>query len=99
MPPSRQRTDEQIRFGAIIERVRNQRGWTIRKLAQRAGMNPTYLGLLERGFNSPSLGTMLELTDVLGIDPADVMREIVTGRTPVPPAQPQAEPPATPPTE
>jgi ribosome-binding protein aMBF1 (putative translation factor) len=43
------------RFGAILRQLREQRGWTRQKLAQRAGMTPTYIGILEYGGNTPSL--------------------------------------------
>lgn len=71
-----------VRFGAIIKRLRLQRGWTIAKLAQRAGMHATYIGIVERGGNVPSLLTILELAEVLGADPGDVVREVAEARKP-----------------
>jgi DNA-binding XRE family transcriptional regulator len=68
MPPSRRISRDAICFGAIIRRLRVRRGWTRAKLAQRSGLNATYVGLLERGRNIPSLETILELAEVLGVD-------------------------------
>ena len=87
MPPSRTVSVDAVRFGAIIRRLRLRRGWTITKLAQRAGMNATYLGLIENGRNVPSLIAILELTEVLNADAGDVMREVAAARNPPPPAE------------
>lgn len=80
MPKARTITWQAVRFGAIIQRLRKQRGWTVTKLARCANITPTYLSLLERGDNSPSLQLIIELTDVLGVDIGDVMREVAHRR-------------------
>jgi transcriptional regulator with XRE-family HTH domain len=36
------------RFGAILKRLREQKGWTRQKLAQRAGMTQTYIADIMR---------------------------------------------------
>ena len=84
MPPSSRISRDAVRFGAIIQRLRMQRGWTRAKLAQRSGMHPTYIGILERGGNIPSLVTILELADVLGADVGEIVREVANARRPVP---------------
>jgi transcriptional regulator with XRE-family HTH domain len=73
-----------ILFGEILRRERQARGWTIRKLAQRSGMNAQYLGVIEAGGNVPSLSTILEVAEVLGADAGEMIREVATARrTPV----------------
>ncbi len=69
-----------VRFGTILRRIREERGWTIRKLATRAGLTPAYVGILEGGGNVPTIATVLELTEVLGADIGDVMRELAKAR-------------------
>lgn len=76
MPRLKIRDHDAEKFGAIIRRLRLERGWTIRKLAQRCGMNPVYLGVLEAGKNMPSLRTLLELADVLDVNATDIVREV-----------------------
>jgi len=76
MPRASVRSEDAVKFGAIIRRLRKERGWTIRKLAQRCGMNPIYLGVLEAGKNMPSLGTLFELADVFNVDAAEIVREV-----------------------
>ena len=82
MPRSSRITPEAVRFGAIIRRLRIARGWTAVKLAQRAGMNSRYLGVLEQGGNDTTLTTIVELCDVLNADIGEVMREVAAVRNP-----------------
>jgi DNA-binding XRE family transcriptional regulator len=80
MPLSRQTDPDAVRFGAILRRERLARGWTLRKLAQRAGMNAQYLGVVEAGGNIPSLSTILEVCEVLGADAGAMIREVAEAR-------------------
>ena len=69
-----------VRFGAILKRLRLARGWSIVTAARRCGMNPNYLGALEKGGNMPSLETLLEMADVYGVSAADIVREVEEAR-------------------
>lgn len=69
-------------MGAILRRLRLQRGWTLVKLARRSGLHPTYLGIVERGGNLPSLTVLFELAEVLGADPGEIVREVAEARKP-----------------
>jgi transcriptional regulator with XRE-family HTH domain len=80
MPRSRVVNMDAMRFGAIVRRLREGRGWTRRKLATRAGLSPQYVGVLEEGGNIPTLAVVLELTEVLGADVAEIMRELSIAR-------------------
>ena len=64
------------RFGAILRRLRVTRGWSIVIAEQRCGMNPTYLGSLEKGGNMPSVETLLIAADVYGVNASDIVREV-----------------------
>jgi transcriptional regulator with XRE-family HTH domain len=88
MPRSRVVSPDAVRFGAIVERLRLARGWTRKKLSQRAGLTPQYVAIVEQGGNVPSLTTILELIEVLGGDIAEVMRELMVARN-----SPAAAPP------
>jgi len=52
------------------------------ELAHRAGYHRTYIGLLERAVNSPSLKTVFNLCSVLEIRPSRLLRnvELLLGR-------------------
>ena len=69
-----------ICLGLIVRRMRMQRGWRINQLADAIGLHPTYVGVVERGGNLPSLKTVLNLATVFGVDPADILRELLQNR-------------------
>ena len=76
MPKAERAHPDAARFGAVIRRLRREKGWTIAKLAQRSGMNPVYLGVLEKGGNLPGLATLFEIAEVFGIEASDIVREV-----------------------
>jgi transcriptional regulator with XRE-family HTH domain len=79
--PRRKSKDPDARkFGAIIRRLREQRGWTQDELAERAGMNGSYVGFIERGENVPTLSVILLLAQTLQVDAGDLVREVANGR-------------------
>jgi transcriptional regulator with XRE-family HTH domain len=80
MPPARSVNDDAVRFGAIINRLRTAREWTLEDLARVSGKNATYLGMLERGRNMPTLATIFHLADVFGVDAADLVAEVEQAR-------------------
>jgi len=93
MPPARRVSYRTKRFGAIIERLRRARGWTVTKLAGRARMDAAYVRRVEKGKNTPSIDTILELAEVLGVDPGEIVREVAGLPKPAPPPV-DAPPPA-----
>jgi DNA-binding XRE family transcriptional regulator len=64
------------RLGAIVERMRNERRWTIEELARRSDLNSIYLGRVERGLNLPSIITLFRLAEAFGVSAADLIREL-----------------------
>lgn len=52
-------------------------------LSDRCGMNPHYLGALEKGYNTPALDTILLLARALGVKVSDLMRELEEARKPL----------------
>jgi transcriptional regulator with XRE-family HTH domain len=75
--PRRQGMDrDAARFGAIIRRLRLAKGWTLIQFGRKADMNPTYLGFLERGENTPSLTCILHLAKVLDVEVWTIVAEI-----------------------
>src|SRR4051794_5229694 len=80
MPRRTGKHSDAIHFGAIFKRLRKARGWKITVAAQRCGMNPNYLGSLEKGGNMPSVGSLLEIAEVYGMSAADIVREVEEAR-------------------
>lgn len=81
MPRARKLDPDAGRFGAIVRSLREEKGWTLQKLATRSDMNARYLSILEQGGNIPSLSTALELLEVLGADTAAVIGQLAEART------------------
>jgi transcriptional regulator with XRE-family HTH domain len=68
-------------FGALVYRLRQERRWTLVHLAKLTGMNATYLGIVERGENVPTLTTILRVAEALGVAASDLVREVEQART------------------
>ena len=92
MPKSSHTHPDAVRLGTILRRLRVDRGWTLVKMSTRTGMNPTYLGVMEKGGNMPTIHTLLELADVFNIPASEIIRELEEMRKRKPP-QPPPEPP------
>ena len=62
-----------VKVGKRIRYFRQARGLSQEKLALEAGVNPTFLGHLERGLKSPTVDTLAKITDALGITLSELM--------------------------
>jgi transcriptional regulator with XRE-family HTH domain len=76
----KQRNSDAETFGAILRRIRSERGLTQERLAELAELNVSYIGFLERGENVPTLTIVLNLADALDVDAADLVREVARSR-------------------
>ena len=63
-------------FGEKIRAVRERKGMTMRAVATRAGLSESLISQIERNKVSPSLDTLLQLTDILGIDVEYLFRNL-----------------------
>lgn len=54
-------------LGAYIRRLRTERGWTLQALAEQVGITPSALSQIERGQIEPSLSTLWQLSEALGV--------------------------------
>jgi len=63
-------------FGSIIRRLRAAKGWNLIQFGRKADMNPTYLGCLERGENTPSLTCILHLAKVFDVEAWTIIAEV-----------------------
>jgi transcriptional regulator with XRE-family HTH domain len=62
-------------FGAAIRRLRAERGLTQAQLAEAASVSSTYLGIVERGENVPTLTVILQLATGLDMHPMELFRD------------------------
>jgi transcriptional regulator with XRE-family HTH domain len=64
-----------MKFGETVRRLRKERNLSQEALAERAGMNADFVGLIERGENVPTLTTILQLARALGVQPSVLIRD------------------------
>lgn len=53
------------RFGLVVRAARRRQGWSQEAFAERADLNRSYLGEIERGDVVPSLHTLAKLAAAL----------------------------------
>jgi transcriptional regulator with XRE-family HTH domain/tetratricopeptide (TPR) repeat protein len=63
----------EITFGKILRNKRTARGFTQRELANRAGVDASYISQLEGDRKSPSSKTLLSLADALDVEVAELL--------------------------
>ena len=55
------------KFSQVLRQLREERGWSQEQLAERADLNRSYVGEVERGNAIPSLITLSKLAAALEI--------------------------------
>ena len=65
-------------FGEVLRELRNQRGLSQEALSFACERHRTYVSILERGLNSPSLSTIWMFADALGVKPSEIVRRVET---------------------
>lgn len=60
-------------FGNVLRQAREGAGLSQEELAERCEKHRTYVSLIERGRNAPTIVTLLALADALGIPPGDLI--------------------------
>ena len=61
-------------FAANLRRIRHERGLSQEVLAFEARVNRSYMSRLEKGACYPGLEIIGKLAEVLGVEPADLIR-------------------------
>lgn len=68
-------TVEQV-FGQVLRELRTRMGKTQEAVAFDAGLDRTYISMLERGLRQPSLETVLALARALGIPASEIVATV-----------------------
>lgn len=63
--------EEEI-FGRILQEERKAKKISQEKLAKLAGLDRTFISLVENGKRSPTFSTILKICSALEIDPSDL---------------------------
>jgi transcriptional regulator with XRE-family HTH domain len=67
-------TDLQLAFGEVIRELRGKAGLSQEGLSFACGRHRTYVSLIERGRNAPSITTLWLLAEALGVRPSEIIR-------------------------
>ncbi|MCY3924648.1 MAG: helix-turn-helix domain-containing protein [bacterium] len=59
--------------GAVVARLRRERGWSLEDLADEAGRHRTYMGLIERGERHLSVATAFRISQALGLSLSELI--------------------------
>jgi transcriptional regulator with XRE-family HTH domain len=63
-------------ISALLKEYRVSKGWTQEELAHRAGYDPRYINMLERGSRNPSIRALVDLCQAVGVRPSMFFAEI-----------------------
>jgi transcriptional regulator with XRE-family HTH domain len=63
-------------FGGVIRELRHRRGLSQEALSFACGRHRTYISLVERGKNAPSIRTLWMLADALEVRPSEIVRRV-----------------------
>lgn len=58
-----------------LRRLRQRSGFSQEELADRAGLNRNYIGMIEREENSPTVDALEQISNALGIDPVALLQD------------------------
>lgn len=65
-------------FAEVLREVRLERGFSQEELADRAGLHRTYISQVERGLKSPSLRSLEQIAQALGLPASALLRRMET---------------------
>jgi len=68
--------EPEIAFGAVLRAKRKEIGLSQEKLALEAGLERTFISMIERGQRQPTITTLLKIAPVLGYSAAELMSEV-----------------------
>jgi len=63
-------------LGRSVRRLREERGLTQEKLAERADLDPTYISDIERGVRNPGIKNVARLAKALGCTTAELCKGV-----------------------
>jgi transcriptional regulator with XRE-family HTH domain len=63
-------------LGGGIRKYRKRARFTQEKLAERIGINPVYMGQIERGYKVPTVDVLLRIARALKVRLRDILREL-----------------------
>jgi len=65
-----------VYFGILLKRKRKEKGLSQQRLADKSGLDRTFISLMERGLKTPSLTTIFKLSSTLEIEASTLIQEL-----------------------
>ena len=65
--------DMRLLVGRNLKRIRVERGLTHEELAERSGFSQQYISDMERGRRNPTIVSLWELAQAIGVTPVDLI--------------------------
>ncbi|MEM8923948.1 MAG: helix-turn-helix transcriptional regulator [Actinomycetota bacterium] len=66
-------------FGRRVRELRHERDMTQEELAEAAGLHPTFVSNVERGYRVPTLPTVIRIAAGLGVNPTELVDRLLDG--------------------
>lgn len=63
-------------FGRVLQEARLQKGFTQEELAEKCGLDRTYISLLERGLRQPTLNSLFLISKNLDLTTSDLIKKV-----------------------
>ena len=64
------------RFGLRLRQCREAKGLTQERLAEKAGLDQTYISGIERGLRNPGIKNVVRLAEALGLRTASLLEGV-----------------------
>jgi transcriptional regulator with XRE-family HTH domain len=74
-------------FGQALREIRKEQGISQEKLALDSGFDRTYISLVERGIQSPTVKKVVKIAQILNVKPSEIlqrMEQILATKPPAP---------------
>ena len=65
-----------VALGANVRQQRDAKGLTQEQLAEKAGLDPTYISGIERGLRNPGIKNVARLAKALGLTTAQLCKGV-----------------------
>ena len=65
-----------VSFGRNVAKIRNDRGFSQDKLAEKANLDRTFVSGIERGVRNPGIKTVLRVARALNVSIADLCKGV-----------------------
>ena len=64
-----------MNLGSILKRHRKEKKQTLKQIAEKAGISEGFLSQIENNVNSPSVDTLINICNAIGVNAGDVLNQ------------------------